>query len=167
MLEINPNCGIYYPASDPGSADLCLLNDPEGHAGFTRRIVDAAFRRHRERRGGWEVRATGPDGYGVFATRDYAPGERVIRFEERPHVLVTRSRVESEWDERRTDWFRRYAWPLTDEVWVTWDEDPERWRPIDHSCDPTAWLDGLDVVARTSIARATPSPSTTPPSTTR
>lgn len=47
MLEINPNCGVYYPDTDPGSADLCLAHDPEGHAGFTRRLVEAAFARHR------------------------------------------------------------------------------------------------------------------------
>jgi D-alanine-D-alanine ligase len=45
MLEINPNCGVYYPPADPGSADLCLTHDPEGHAGFTRRLIDAAVRR--------------------------------------------------------------------------------------------------------------------------
>jgi D-alanine-D-alanine ligase len=46
MLEINPNCGVYYPPTDPGSADLCLARDPAGHEGFTRRIVGAALRRH-------------------------------------------------------------------------------------------------------------------------
>jgi len=46
MLEINPNCGLYYPASDPGSADLILRHDPAGHEGFTRQIVAAALRRH-------------------------------------------------------------------------------------------------------------------------
>ncbi|MCP4571711.1 MAG: D-alanine--D-alanine ligase [bacterium] len=50
MLEINPNCGVYYPATDPGSADLCLGHDPAGHEGFTRLLVAAALRRHRERR---------------------------------------------------------------------------------------------------------------------
>lgn len=48
MLEINPNCGIYYPATDPGSADLCLAADPAGHEGFTRILVEAALRRHRD-----------------------------------------------------------------------------------------------------------------------
>jgi D-alanine-D-alanine ligase len=46
MLEINPNCGVYYPPTDPGSADLCLARDPAGHRGFTEQIVAAAFRRH-------------------------------------------------------------------------------------------------------------------------
>ena len=47
MLEINPNCGVYYPPKDYGSADICLSLDPEGHAGFTRQLVAAAFGRHR------------------------------------------------------------------------------------------------------------------------
>jgi D-alanine-D-alanine ligase len=45
MLEINPNCGVYYPPADAGSADLCLLHDAEGHAGFTRRLIRAALAR--------------------------------------------------------------------------------------------------------------------------
>jgi len=49
MLEINPNCGVYYPATAPGSADLCLAHDPAGHEGFTRQIVEAALRRHERR----------------------------------------------------------------------------------------------------------------------
>ena len=49
ILEINPNCGLYYPPTAPGGADLCLLRDPAGHAGFTRQIVEAALRRHERR----------------------------------------------------------------------------------------------------------------------
>jgi D-alanine-D-alanine ligase len=49
MLEINPNCGVYYLPKDAGSADLCLAHDPEGHAGFTRELVRAALRRHQRR----------------------------------------------------------------------------------------------------------------------
>jgi D-alanine-D-alanine ligase len=47
MLEINPNCGVYYLPESYGSADLCLAHDPEGHAGFTRQLIRAALRRHR------------------------------------------------------------------------------------------------------------------------
>jgi D-alanine-D-alanine ligase len=49
MLEINPNCGVYYLPKDAGSADLCLLHDPEGHAGFTRQLIRAALHRHQPR----------------------------------------------------------------------------------------------------------------------
>ncbi len=153
MLEINPNCGVYYPRTDPGSADLILMDDAEGHVGFTRRIVEAAFARHARRQRPWQVLPRASQDYGVFAARDIAQGETVIPWEGRPHNLVTRSHVERAWDERHRDWFARYAWPLTDEVWVTWSDDPREWRPVNHGCDPNAWLSGLDVVARRPIAR--------------
>ena len=51
MLEINPNCGVYYPPTDPGSADLCLAQEPDGHEGFTRLLVEAAFSRNRRASG--------------------------------------------------------------------------------------------------------------------
>jgi D-alanine-D-alanine ligase-like ATP-grasp enzyme len=151
MLEINPNCGIYYPPTDPGSADLILAHDPAGHVGFTRQIVDAALKRHERSGGGWRVLPRPGGDYGVFATRAIEAGERIMIFEEQAHHLVTRSHVEACWDERHREWFARYAWPLTDEVWVTWSDDPEDWRPVNHACDPSAWLEGLDVVARRRI----------------
>jgi D-alanine-D-alanine ligase len=49
MLEINANCGIYYPPKDAGGADLCLLHDPAGHVGFTRQLVEAAIARHKKK----------------------------------------------------------------------------------------------------------------------
>ena len=152
MLEINPNCGVYYPESDPGSADICLFNDPAGHAGFTRQIVRAALKRWERARKPWEVRSDRTGSFGLFASRPAAEGDVLIAFEGEPHHLVTRSHVDGSWDEPRAGWFARYAWPLTDEVWVTWDPDPERWKPINHSCDPSAWLEGLDVVARRDLA---------------
>jgi D-alanine-D-alanine ligase len=43
------------------------------------------------------------------------------------------------------------GYPLNDEVLVTWSSDPEQWSPINHSCYPNAWRDGLDLVARRPI----------------
>jgi D-alanine-D-alanine ligase len=45
MLEINPNCGIFYPPFDPGSADFALMNDPIGHQGFMDLIIRAGLKR--------------------------------------------------------------------------------------------------------------------------
>ena len=46
MLELNMNCGVYYPEADWASADVCLSLDPAGHEGFTRQLVAAAMARH-------------------------------------------------------------------------------------------------------------------------
>src|SRR5688572_23016626 len=151
MIEINANPGMYYPESDPSGADLALMFDPAGYEGFTRQVVEAALRRRDRRRRGWEVRWTYGNGYGLVATRPIRRGEPIVVFEETPHVLVTRSHVEQSWGEPERSWFRSYAWPLTDETWVMWNRDPEDWKPINHACEPNAWLEGLDVVARRAI----------------
>ncbi|HXF84392.1 MAG TPA: hypothetical protein VNK49_03305 [Anaerolineales bacterium] len=46
MLEINPNCGIFYAPDEPGSADFSLLNDPVyDHHKFLHLIIRAAQKR--------------------------------------------------------------------------------------------------------------------------
>ena len=47
LLEINPNCGVFYSKQNPGSADFILLNDPLGHNGFIDAILRSAFNRVR------------------------------------------------------------------------------------------------------------------------
>jgi D-alanine-D-alanine ligase len=49
MLEINPNCGIFYSPSEPGSADFSLLNDPVfNHPKFLKLIIRAAKKRQQQ-----------------------------------------------------------------------------------------------------------------------
>ncbi len=152
MLEINPNCAVFYPPEDPGSADFILLNDPAGHSGFVDQIIRAAISRHRCQREKWTIRATGEGDYSTLATASIAEGEPIQHYEQHAHRLVTRRHVEEHWDARMQDWFARYAWPLSDDVWVMWSDNPDDWRPINHCCDPSAWLDGLDLIARRPIS---------------
>ena len=67
-------------------------------------------------------------------------------------MIQARSHARSTWPARELGWLERYAYPLNDEVLVTWSPRPEAWAPINHSCDPNAWLEGLDLVARHPIA---------------
>jgi len=46
MLEINPNCGIFYAPEEPGSADYSLIHDPVyNHQKFLKLIIRAAQKR--------------------------------------------------------------------------------------------------------------------------
>jgi D-alanine-D-alanine ligase len=47
LLEINMNCGVFFEPDAYGSADFCIALDPEGHEGFTRRLIKAAFARNK------------------------------------------------------------------------------------------------------------------------
>lgn len=153
MLEINPNCGLFYSPRDPGSADIILTHDPAGHRGFLDIILAAALGRQRARARKWALRFVQGEGYGLYATQDLAAGEVIEVHEERPVHLVSRRHVERTWDAERRRWFGQHAYPVSDEVWAMWSDDPTDWKPINHSCDPTAWFDGLDLAARRPIAR--------------
>jgi hypothetical protein len=34
-----------------------------------------------------------------------------------------------------------------------WSDDPTRWIPINHSCEPNSWLDGLNLIAKEPIMK--------------
>ena len=59
LLDVNPNPGVFYPSSAPGSTDLILGHDPGGHRAFIEHIVAAALRR-RDRRRITSARSTRP-----------------------------------------------------------------------------------------------------------
>jgi D-alanine-D-alanine ligase-like ATP-grasp enzyme len=152
FLEINPNCAVFYPKGQFGSADFILAADPAGHRGFVEHLLTCAVRRRDRARRVWELRYERIRGFGMFATRPVPAGEIVERYEERAQVLVSRRHVERNWCGLRRQWFHKYAWPVTNNLNITWSSDPEDWRPINHACDPNTWLDGLDLVARRDIA---------------
>ena len=151
FLEINPNCGVFYPDEDGGTADDILVLDGTGKERFLQQMIQFAFARQRSLERPYRVRLDPRRGHGMFATRDLAAGEAIYQLEERPHVLVSRSRVERTWSSRYRQFFCDFAYPLTDEIYVLWDDNPDAWRPINHSCDPNTWVTGLDLCARRAI----------------
>ncbi|GAX84410.1 hypothetical protein CEUSTIGMA_g11832.t1, partial [Chlamydomonas eustigma] len=159
FLEINPNCGVFYAPGEHGSAD-CILAQVVGGAGhgtFLDSIVKAAIhsKHNKENSKVTEVRYRHKSGYGLYATRDVAEGEIVVKYEDTEHVLMTKNYALQKYPDgsRFRKWFDAYAYGINDEVWVTWSKDPEAWLPINHSCDPNAWLVGLDLVARRPITK--------------
>lgn len=163
FLEINPNCGIFYPtdsshpdATQGGSADFILDNDSDmNHRDFITHVIKCAELRHAAKRKSTAVRYRPSHGYGLYAERDISPGELVYAYEERNQPVVTRKYVEKEWasDPVKTRWFKEYAWPLTEELWAIWSSDPGQWVPINHSCNPNSWLEGLNLIARVAIPK--------------
>jgi D-alanine-D-alanine ligase-like ATP-grasp enzyme len=152
MLEINPNCGIFYPPDAPGSADLILQYDPRGHKHFVDTILTAALKRRDKAQKKWQLSLNRQQNYGMYAVECIPAGALIERYEEQPHVLVSKSYAMQHWNSQQKQWFHQYAYPITDEIYVMWSHDPEQWKPLNHSCDPNAWLQGLDLVARRAIA---------------
>jgi hypothetical protein len=96
-------------------------------------------------------------GYHLCAAKELKRGEVVFEDECRSFAIVTRPYVEHNWDTRLKKMFTEYAWPLDSDghLYAIWEEDPRRWRPINHSCDPNcifAAPHSLNVVAARDIA---------------
>ncbi|HEV2827756.1 MAG TPA: SET domain-containing protein-lysine N-methyltransferase, partial [Pyrinomonadaceae bacterium] len=151
MLEINPNCDVAYPLEQSGTADLILLHQPWGHRDFFEKIICAALKRQQRAHKKWHLALDSKSRYGIYAFEHIEAGSLIDAHEEQPHVLVSEMYVRKNWNAEQQQWFSEYAYPLTDEVFVSWSPNPEHWKPINHSCDPNAWLEGLDMVARRDI----------------
>ena len=123
-----------------------------GAANFLRHIVREGLARHAARRKPYAIYNDGVSGLGIWAVRPIATGEIIFKGEERSQRIATRRWVDENWDadDRRT--FSQYAYPLCDEVYILWSDDPRDWAPQNHSCAPNTGYSGLNVVALHDIA---------------
>lgn len=151
FLEINFSCSVFYRDGYEGSADFILRYDPIGPKGFAERIMAEGIARHRRAQRPYVMRGNAVSGYGIFATAEIPAGGLIFRGEGRPHRLVTRRSVAT-WSDDEKALFRRYAYPLSDEVYALWADDPTQWAPQNHSCEANTRFAGLDVVAARRIA---------------
>lgn len=97
------------------------------------------------------MRGNSISGFGIYANRHIKKGEIIFQGEERPHRIVTRGYVEKSWNEEQKLNFRRYAYALSAEVFVLWDDNPAEWSPQNHSCNANTGMSGLNVVALRNI----------------
>jgi len=152
VLDANFTCSIFYPDGYYGTADYILQHDGLGAANFLRHIVREGLARHAARQKPYSVYNDGVSGLGIWAIRPIAAGEIIFKGEERSQRIATRRWVDENWDatDRRT--FAQYAYPLSDEVYILWSDDPRDWAPQNHSCAPNTAYDGLNVIALQDIA---------------
>ncbi|MEO7311843.1 MAG: SET domain-containing protein-lysine N-methyltransferase [Chitinophagaceae bacterium] len=153
FLEINFTCSVFYTDGYEGSADYILRHDGFGQANFLRHIIAEGIFRHRQKQKKYTVKGNAIAGYGIYATQDIVAGELLFKGEERAQRLVTRRHVQNNWTEPQQEVFRRYAYAVSDEVYLLWDNDPACWAPQNHSCNPNTAYDGLNVVSLQPIAK--------------
>lgn len=151
FLEINFTCSVFYTDGYEGSADFILKFDEAGQKGFLDHIISEGIARHKRKKKPFTMRGNSISGFGIYANRYIKKGEIVFQGEERQHRIVTRQYVDKHWNQEQKLNFRRYAYALSSEVFVLWDDNPAEWSPQNHSCDANTGMDGLNVVALRNI----------------
>ncbi len=152
FLEINFTCSVFYKNGFEGSADFVIKFDGIGQAGFLKKIIAEGIARHQRGRKPFVLHGNAIAGFGICASRKIFKGERIFNGEGKSQRVITRRFVENNWNEDEKLHFRRYAYPVSRELFILWDEDPSEWAPQNHSCDPNTAFDGLNVIALTNIA---------------
>ena len=153
FLEMNLTCSVFYTDGYEGSADFVLKYDPIGQAGFLKHIIDEGIARHQAQQKPFRVKGDAIAGYGVYANKSLGVGEIVFLGEGKSQRMITRREVERNWNEEDRLTFRRYAYPISEEVFILWDKDPAEWAPQNHSCDANTRFDGLNVVTTRPVAQ--------------
>lgn len=147
FLEINFTCSIFYESGFEGSADYILRFDPIGKAGFLKHIIAEGIARHQAKQKKYIVKGNAINGYGIAAKQPLKKGEVIFALEETALRIVTKRYVEKNWNASQLDDFRKYAYPISDEVYILWDSNPQNWAPQNHSCNANTAYDGLNLIA--------------------
>ncbi len=151
FLDVNFTCSVFYEDGYEGSADYILKYDPSGKAGFLKNIIEEGIARHASKQKKYILKGNSLDGYGIFAKQNIKKGEIVFKQEATAQPIVTRRFIEKNWTHDQVREFERYAYPISDEVYILWDNDPQKWAPQNHSCAPNTGYDGLNLIALCNI----------------
>jgi D-alanine-D-alanine ligase-like ATP-grasp enzyme len=151
FLEMNLTCSVFYKDGYEGSADFVIKYDGIGQAGFLRHIISEGIARHKRKMKPFVMKGNSIAGYGIYASRDIRKGEIIFKGEGRSQRIITRRYVDKNWNEEEKLHFRRYAYPVSEELFVLWDDDPSEWAPQNHSCEPNTAFDGLNEIAIKNI----------------
>ncbi len=147
FLEINFTCSVFYTDGYEGSADFILLYDGFGKKCFLEHIIQEGIERHKQAQKKYTVKGNSINGYGICATCAIGVGEIIFSGEEKPQRIVTKKYIQENWNVEEQETFRRYAYPISNQVFILWDNDPKEWAPQNHSCEPNTAYKGLNVIA--------------------
>ena len=153
FLEINFTCSVFYAEGYEGSADYILQYDGAGQRGFLERIIIEGMARFNRKQKKYTIKGNAIAGYGMYAKFNLPKGTLLFKGEEKAQRIVTKKYVDENWDEREKNYFRRYAYPIGNDVYILWALEPEEWSPQNHHCDANCEYEGLNVYTNRAIKK--------------
>ena len=153
FLEINFTCSVFYEDGYEGSADYILKFDGTSKTDFLKHIINEGITRYQRRQKPFVMKGNSINGYGIYALKNINKGEVIFKGEEKAQRLVTKQFVEENWNEKEKENFARYAYPISNNVFILWDENANEWAPQNHCCTPNTAYFGLNVVALNNISK--------------
>lgn len=151
FLEINFTCSVFYKDGYEGSADYILKHDGYGQANFLTHIINEGMHRHEQKQKKYSIKGNAIAGYGIYANKHIKTNEVIFNGEGMSQRIITKRFVEENWNEQEKEAFARYAYPISEEVYLLWDGNPAEWAPQNHSCNANTGYNGLNVLSLRNI----------------
>jgi D-alanine-D-alanine ligase-like ATP-grasp enzyme len=151
FLEINFTCSVFYKDGYEGSADYILKYDTIGQVGFFKLMIAEGIARYQQKQKPYCIKGNAIAGYGIYATKNITQNEIIFKGEEKAQRIVTKQYVDENWNKKQQQDFAHYAYPISKNVFVLWDEDASEWAPQNHSCNANTIYKGLNVIATRNI----------------
>ena len=153
FLEINFTCSVFYIDGFEGSADYILKIGGTGQSEFLKTIIAEGINRHNRVQKKYQMKGNAIAGFGIYANRDLKAGEIIFQGEEKAQRLATKNYIDNNWRGNEIETFKKYAYPLSSELYLLWDQNPSEWAPQNHSCNPNTAYSGLNVLATGAIKK--------------
>ncbi len=153
FLEINFTCSVFYADGYQGSADYILQYDGIGQQNFLEHIIKEGIARHNHKQKKYQVKGNSIAGFGIYANTDIQKETVIFKGEEKAQNIVTKKFVDQNWNEAEKENFARYAYPISQDVYILWSNNPADWAPQNHSCNANTGYVGLNVVALKNIVQ--------------
>ena len=153
FLEINFTCSVFYSDGYEGSADYILKKDGTGQQAFLQKIISEGIARHQKKQKKYRMQGNAIAGFGIYAITEIKQNELIFKGEEKSQRIATKSYIQSTWNVKELENFKKYAYPLSNEVFLLWDENPAGWAPQNHSCNANTAYKGLNVYALRDIKK--------------
>ncbi len=153
FLEINFTCSVFYSDGYEGSADYILKKDGTGQQVFLQKIIAEGIARHKRKQKKYKMQGNAIAGFGIYATAEIKENELIFKGEEKAQRIATKSYITKNWNVKELENFKKYAYPISNEVFLLWDENPAGWAPQNHSCNANTAYKGLNVYALRDIKK--------------
>ncbi|MEO6584338.1 MAG: SET domain-containing protein-lysine N-methyltransferase, partial [Ferruginibacter sp.] len=153
FLEINFTCSVFYTNGYEGSADYILKIGGTGQQDFLNTIINEGLQRHQQLHKKYTMKGNAIAGFGIYACDTIVKGNVIFKGEEKAQRIATKSHIDKNWSAAEQENFKRYAYPLSSEVYLLWDDNPSEWAPQNHSCNPNTAYRGLNVIAIRNIQK--------------
>ena len=148
FLEINAMAKMFFPPDEMGSADFILKNENTYTAEkMIYHMIHQGFLAHTKKQLPYHVFFRDVHGgLGIFAKKDIKEGEVIMTEEEKPKYLISKHFSEKAYSGVKKIWFDNYAYPISDQIYAIWSDNPSDWSPINHSCEPNMWYNNGELV---------------------